>query len=166
MAQLTENINFLQPTNFKVVIDRQQFGNLEFFAQTVSHPEVTVPSVTIPFRGADAHQPGDKLQYGDLTIEAILDEEMQIYSEILDWMERQVQTNQSQISRLRPVSTDKIAYDVSIIILNSSNNSVRTIKYKDAFPNNIGSIQLSTTNTDVPSITMPITFTYTTFTFS
>ena len=35
MADLTENFNFLQASNFKVVIDRKKYGNLEFFAQRV-----------------------------------------------------------------------------------------------------------------------------------
>ena len=35
MADLTDNFNFLQASNFKVVIDRKKYGNLEFFAHQV-----------------------------------------------------------------------------------------------------------------------------------
>ena len=50
MADLTENFNFLQASNFKVVIDRKKYGNLEFFAQRVIHPGVTVTAPIVPYK--------------------------------------------------------------------------------------------------------------------
>ena len=56
MADLTENFNYLQPTSFKLVIDRKNFPNLEFFCQQVTHPgntnkkKLIIPSAEIPVR--------------------------------------------------------------------------------------------------------------------
>ena len=38
MAELTTNKNYLQPTGFRVIISRQNYPNLEYFAQGVTHP--------------------------------------------------------------------------------------------------------------------------------
>ena len=62
-----QNTNFLQPTGYKVVINRKKFANLEFFAQSISHPDVSMAPAVTPFRQADAFQPGDKLEYSELT---------------------------------------------------------------------------------------------------
>ena len=37
------NINLLQPTSFKLIIDRKNFPNLEFFCQSVAHPAIDIP---------------------------------------------------------------------------------------------------------------------------
>ena len=39
MATLTDNKNYLQPTGFSVSIDRKNYPNLQYFAQSITHPE-------------------------------------------------------------------------------------------------------------------------------
>ena len=80
-----QNSNFLQATGFKIVIYRQRFANLEFFAQTVSHPSVSISPTQISYRKTDIFEPGDKLIYDDLQIDAIVDEDMHVYEEMLNW---------------------------------------------------------------------------------
>ena len=38
MADLTTNLNYLQPTSYKITIDRENYPNLEYFAQSITHP--------------------------------------------------------------------------------------------------------------------------------
>ena len=45
--ELTSNLNYLQPTGFRVVIDRTRYPNLEYFAQQVTHPAHTVKSTGV-----------------------------------------------------------------------------------------------------------------------
>ena len=45
-----EGSNFLQPTGFKVVVNRDRFKNLEFFAQSLQHPDVSVSPAIQSFR--------------------------------------------------------------------------------------------------------------------
>ena len=49
MADLTQNINYLQPTSYKLTIDRQNYPNLEYFAQTVTHPGMIMNPVEMPY---------------------------------------------------------------------------------------------------------------------
>ena len=52
---LTANKNYLQPTGFRVIIDRENYPNLEFFAQSVDHTDVsmTAPNVAYSRIGND-----------------------------------------------------------------------------------------------------------------
>ena len=48
--ELTTNLNYLQPTGFKILIDRVKYPNLEYFCQQVDHPSVSTNPVEFPVR--------------------------------------------------------------------------------------------------------------------
>lgn len=162
MAELTTNINYLQPTAFKIVIDRKKFGNLEYFAQTVSHPDVNITTAEIPFRRVNMHMAGDKLTYGTLSARIIVDENMQSYTEIYDWVQRLVTENNSVRS---VIAEDEFptAVDITVSILNSHNNQVKAIRYIDCVPTDIGGIDFEATTQDVQYLTFNVTFQFSYF---
>ena len=89
MATLTENFNYLQPTSFKLVIDRRNYPNLEFFCQNVTHPGMLMNSVEVPFRRvAGVPFPGDTLTFNELSTNIILDEDLTSYNEMFSWIRR------------------------------------------------------------------------------
>lgn len=169
MAQVTtttlQNPNFLQPTGYKVVINRQRFANIEFFANSISHPSVNMPAAVQPARRANVYHPGDKLEFGELLINAIIDENMYVYQEIYSWMSALTQNTITPID-LRNASFDRSEYDISVLIMNSANLPVRKIVYKNAFPTDIGTIEFTSNSTSVEPIQMPISFRYDTFEFT
>ena len=80
MADLTDNFNYLQPTSFKLVIDRKNFPNLEFFCQQVTHPGLIIPSAEIPVRRMQSIPfPGESLTINELSCDILLDENMESY---------------------------------------------------------------------------------------
>ena len=161
-----ESQNFLQPTGFKIVVLRKRFKNLEFFAQSVQHPDLSVAPVIQQFRGTNAQLPGDKLEYGSLAIEAIMDENMNVYKEMHSWMTSSVNDNYKTPSTLAVNDQDVTVYDISLMVLSSHNNTIDTIRYKDAFPISIGTVNFQSTVDGVQYVTFPITFAYTGFTIT
>lgn len=161
-----ESQNFLQPNGFKLIVNRKRFKNLEFFAQTVSHPDVSVAPTTAPFRGTNLLLPGDKIEYGALTVDAIVDENMNVYKEMLSWIKSTTEENVKSASAVNAANQDTTFYDITLSILSSHNNQIDTISYKDAFPTNIGAVNFQSTVDNVTYITFPITFYYTSFTIS
>lgn len=158
---LTTNKNFLQPTGFKFVIDRRNYPNLEFFAQSVTHPGATVNPLELPTtRIAGVPLAGDKITYGQLTLEVILDEDMVSYKEIQSWLERIV--NDGHVDE---TINDKIATysDITLIIMTSHNNKNVQIKYKDCVPVDVGSIQLASNTSDVTFLTFEVSFRFSSF---
>ena len=158
--------NFLQPTGFKIIINRKRFKNIEFFAQSVNHPSVSLGVATQPYQRTNVFFPGDKLEYGELTVQAIIDENLNVYEEIYDWMKQLVETNRVTPSSRQLDSQDSYEYDMRIILLTSNNTELRTFDYKDTFPINLGDMVLASSVSSVQYITLPITFKYTTFCLS
>ena len=83
MAEEYTNYNYFQPSQFKVRIDRKRFGNLEFYCQRVSHPGIAVSGTVVPIsRLATLATPGDTLNYDELVMDIIADEDFKGYEEI------------------------------------------------------------------------------------
>jgi len=110
--------------------------------------------------------PGDKLEYGTLTIEAIIDENMNIYKEMYTWLEKTVLEPYKTADKVKTNDQDVTTYDIKLMVLSSKNNTTNTIQYKSAFPISIGSINFQSTAGDVQYVTFPITFQYTGFTIT
>ena len=100
MASLNcaDNINYFQPTSFRVIIDRKHYGTFQFFVARVSHPAVSnSPAETAFPRVGSFPLPGDTMSYGELSMDVLLDEDFQTYTELYDWMLRLV--NEKQIAQ-------------------------------------------------------------------
>ena len=155
------DINYLQPTGFKIVMDRKHYGNLQFFATSVNHPSVTVAALELPYPRAHVHLAGDKLRFGEVTFMVILDEKMSAYTEMYDWMERMVDTN--QVSNIDRSDTKAgTSADISLIALTSHNNKTKTIRYIDAVPTSLGDVAFETVSGE-QHITVPVSFSFSYF---
>jgi len=89
------------------------------------------------------------LTYGTLSARIIVDENMQSYTEIYDWVQRLVTENNTT----RSIVVDEefpTAVDITVSILNSQNNQVKAIRYIDCVPTDVGGIEFEATTQDVP----------------
>lgn len=158
-SSLTENKNFLQPTGFRISIDHTLFGNVQFFAQSVSHPGASVNAVEVAHpRVASIPFSGSKITYGDLSVNLILDEDMQSYTELQNWLERLV--NEKEVRpRQRVIQEKEQTYaDITVSILTSHNNANLRIKYNDCIITNLGQFELTANASDINFIVFPATF--------
>jgi hypothetical protein len=164
MASLTDNINYLQPTGFKIILDRTYYQNLTFFATSFIHPSTALGTTIVGRSRTDVRLIGDKLTFGDVQCNIILDEDMAAVTEMYDWMQNIVNnTRNSPTGRTQTERSTEC--DMSVIALNSMNNATKTITYKDAFPTALGDINFDTVSGD-NFITVPMTFAFTTFELS
>lgn len=163
MAELTDNINFFQPTGFKVSVDRKNYPNIEFFAQSVNLPSLSLAPAELPFRQARLPMPGDTLSFGELTINMLLDEDLNSYKEMYNWMVRLVK--EKHVTAQEALLNDKVASTTDIIItaLTSHNNSNVKIQYHDAVPTSLGDVNVEANNSSVEYIVVPISFRFTYF---
>jgi hypothetical protein len=163
MATLTTNFNYLQPTSFKIILDRKNYPNLEFFCQSVTHPGMIMNSVEVPFRKITGIPfPGDKLTFNELTTNIILDEDMTAYNEMYSWIRRLLdQDMRSPINRT--ATTPPHFADITLHILNSANTTSKKIRYIDCVPTALGDIQLESTATGTEFVTFPTSFRFSYF---
>jgi hypothetical protein len=165
-ASAINTTNFLQPNSFKLTIDRKNFPNLEFFCQSVLHPDMTAPAAEVSYkRIGNLPMPGDKLTFGELTCMIILDENMNSYTEMYNWMQRIVQTVQKP-SLNRSDAIPPSHADMTVSILSSANNQTRQIRYIDCVPVGLGNISFESMASGDQFITYPASFRFSYFEFT
>jgi hypothetical protein len=132
----------------------------------VTHPGSSVAPIELPIsRITSVPLAGDKIDYGELGIDIILDENMESYIEMQGWLERIV--NEGQVDENRFNSSIIPTYaDITVLILSSHNNKTVQIKYNDCMPVNLGSIALASNATDVSYLTFNTTFRFSSFEIS
>ena len=161
MAQLTENFNYLQPTSFKLVLDRRNYPNLEFFCQTITHPGIILNPVELGIpRLAGLPIPGESLTFNELSTNIILDENLKGYEEMYNWILRLVNTNIGSGGR-GSIYTDKDVptyADITLSILSSHNNQTKQVRYLDCIPTSLGDIQFESTSDGQTFITFAASF--------
>lgn len=165
MANLTENFNYLQPTSFKLVIDRKNFPNLEFFCQNVTHPGLIMPAAEMPIRRMQSIPfPGESLTINELSCNILLDENMLAYEEMYNWIKRNQVTNLEGTQRWGRGSTNPPTNaDITLSILSSHNNLTNQFRYVDAIPTSLGDINFESTATGSEFISFNATFRFSYF---
>jgi hypothetical protein len=166
------DLNFLSPNGFVLQIER--LPKVSFFTQQVALPGLTLPALDIATPLSIVEIPSDKMQFAPLELTFAVDEKMENWLEVFNWMkglgfpeEYPQYTNENN---RRAFISDQSAElprnysDAKLFVLGSNNTTVRTFSFVDCFPISIGGIQFGTTNTDVQYATSSITLEYTYFT--
>lgn len=139
-------LDYLRPNAFKFVI--HNIPNTSYFCQAANIPEINIgapqqftPLVDIPY-------PGDKLVFGQLMIRFLIQEDMRNYKELYDWLiglgfpesnKQYTAYGKSQEYRfpdINPTKQKSLAQssEASLFLLDSNNNPVTTITFRDCFP--------------------------------
>lgn len=160
---VTDNNNLLQPSGFKVQINRKKFPNVEFFATSVIHPSMVASPVEQAFRRVTSIPfAADKLTFSEVVIEVLLDENLTAYKEVYNWMNYIINVN--DITPTGATDERPATYaDIKVAILNSHNNVTNTITYYDCIPVSLGDVPLLSTTGDVQYINCPISFRFSQF---
>lgn len=162
MAELTANFNYLQPTSFKLTLDRTNYPNLEFFCQSFVHPGMIMNSVEVPYKKiAGIPFIGDKLTFNELQANILLDEDMKSYDEMYSWMRRILDQNAVPTYQVQTIPATSA--DITLTILSSHNNLTRQVRYIDCIPTALTDIQFESTAGGESFITFGASFRFTYF---
>lgn len=157
------NHNFLSPLNFKFQIKKAPHVN--FFIQKVNIPGISIGSVSTPNPYVKFQYSGEHIAYEDLSISFKVDEDLNNYLEIHNWLKSLGKPESyEQYANLasKPVYTgDGIMSDISVIVLSSTKIANYDVTYRDAFPVSLSSITFTSTDTDVSYLEATATFKYT-----
>lgn len=155
--------NYLSPISFKIVIDR--LPNVEFFTQRVQIPGLSMgaPQQLSPLH--NIYRTPDRIEYAELDLSFLVDENMNNYNEILSWMEGMGSPeNTDQRLNLEKSKYGEVS-DVSIVIENSNRRPNIKFTFTDAFPLALSGISLDVTGTDVIYPEASVTMRYTNMRF-
>jgi hypothetical protein len=148
--------NFLSPIGFRFTIKR--LPNVEFYVQGTTLPGISMNPTTIatPFKAM--RFAGDKLEHETFSVTIRLDEYMESYNEIFDWMVGLTKPDSFDQYKALERSDNGLYSDASLIILDSKGNPGIEVHFKDIFPVSLSSISFDVTQSDVNYATCEITF--------
>ena len=161
------NINHLTPIAYRFNI--RKIPNVVYFCQSVNIPGISFSSTvqTTPFSPINIQ--GDTLFYEDLTIRFLVDEDLEAYTEIFNWITAltapkafsQYKTERDTNKVLRR-STGNLFSSAELIILNNNMNPNKEIIFDDVFPTSLSSIEFDSGST-LDTLSATVTFKYTTY---
>lgn len=158
MVQLTPQ--FLSQIEFK--FDIKRLPNTKFFVQRVTTPSLDLDFIRQPTPLYDSFRTAGKMNFGDLTVEFKVDEDMKNYEEIYDWMiGLGFPRNNSEFKDLDEGMG--LYSDATLTILTSQKNPNVGFSFQKLFPVNLSSLDMDMTADDVEYITSTVQFRYDTF---
>jgi len=161
------NRNFLSPVGFKFTLAKEP--KIAFFCNSARIPEITLSVVQQPTYLKDLDIPGDKLLYGDLSLRFMVDEDMENYMAIHNWLTGLgfPETTKQYADLIEgldgEIDPKKAFSDGTLYILDSNFNTNATVKFKDLFPYSLSSLEFDSTLTDVQYFTASASFKYTVY---
>ena len=161
------NRNFLSPIGFKFSLTKTPKVN--FFCNSARIPEIVLGTAIQPSYLKDIDVPGDKLQYGDFALRFLVDEELENYMAIHNWLTGLGYPETPK--EFKDLTTDpdnqrdpiEAFSDGSLHILNSNYRDVAIVKFFDLFPISLTSLEVEATDTDINYFTAEVTFKYTVY---
>ena len=150
------NVNYLYQTNFKFVIHR--LPKFEYFIQSVNLPGYGASDVLEqPTRFVAAKHPHARVNFENLTMSFLVDEDLSNWREIYDWM-RTIYL----VKNHKDYNDDISAHfsDGTLMLLNSAMNANKEIRFRNLLPVNITGLQFDSAVNDIEPFTSEITFAY------
>lgn len=170
---IPDNIHPLNSAGFMFSIAK--IPEMTYFCQEIQLPSVNIidieqanPFVKIPL-------PGDTINYGNLTVQFMIDNKFANYRAIFNWLyglgfpeSNADYTNfvgAQAASGVTPAAYPNLFSDATMSILDNTNNPIQTIVFTDCFPVALESVTFSSVNGDVQYLIGNATFSYTLYKF-
>tara|TARA_Y100001938_G_scaffold148753_1_gene233386 strand:+ start:47 stop:607 length:561 start_codon:yes stop_codon:yes gene_type:complete len=165
--------DYASPTTWRIKFSK--VPKVEWFCTNVNLPGVTLGEASYPTPMTDIGITGDKLTFENLTITFLVDEELQNYRQLWDWLVGiGFPKSHSQYSTVlgagtrsaTPMPTEKgttlseggLYDEASLIIYNSKNIAKLQVNFKDIFPTNLSGLNYAQDSTDVDYFRADATF--------
>ena len=157
---------------------------VEFTCQTANIPGISLGSAIQPTPLVDIPIPGDKISFQSLDINFLVDENLNNYKEIHDWLlgigfpqnHTQFQNLQAtgqdrfpgstrsttvvDSSTPQPLKEGGIYSDATLTVLNSKNIAKTEIRFENVYPTSLGSLSYDVRATDIDYLQASVSFNY------
>ena len=127
-----------------------------YAAQTVELPAITMTERNVNARLVDYGQPGEKLIFDKLNIQFIVDENLDNYMELVDWMWQCVNPNKGTWKNDSSMLSDGV-----LTAYNKHKKPTKHFRFHSCFPSIVGPLMYSNAGTDNRHMTCNVTLSYT-----
>lgn len=169
----TINKSILNKNNFRLLIEK--VPTVEYYVKSVNIPGMSFSETTSAAGvGLDAYFPGDKVSFDTLDVTFLVDEDLENFKEIYDWMDAIVpianpEAYSAYVDSIKTgsgtysaVENDLNQYsDITLVMNTNKNVPNRFFRFHDCFPISLGALELeSGAEAEAVSTTVSFRFTY------
>ena len=179
LARQPEQLDYASPTQFRFGI--HQLPKVEFFTVSANLPGISAGTVTYATPFKDIPTMGEKLAYENLSISFIVDEYLENYISLHNWMigigfpekrdqfriYRDVTSNTPASGKTPPTDlVGKAIPDIALFsdafiqILSNKNNPIVEVNFENAFPISLSALDYTQNATDVDYMVATAEFAY------
>ena len=175
-------IDYASPIQFRFKCTK--LPEVEFACQTANVPGISLGEGTQVTPLKDISIPGDKVSYGSLDVSFLVDENLNNYKEVHDWIIGiGFPQNHTQFANLQaagadrfpgssagsvvpgvgvpqPLSEGGIYSDATLTILNSKNIAKTEIRFQNVYPTSLGGLSYDVKLSDVDYLQAAASFSY------
>ena len=173
-------LDYASPIQFRFKCTK--LPEVEFTCQTANIPGISLGSGTQPTSLVDVPIPGDKISYQSLDISFLVDENLNNYKELHDWIigigfpkdhtqfrdalaagsDRFPGSTAPTRTERQTVATAEgaIYSDATLTILNSKNIAKTEIRFRDVYPTSLGALNYNVAASDIDYINVAASFNY------
>ena len=173
LSRQIKDRNFLQPIGFNIKIDKAPA--VTFFGNAVSIPGIELGIAQQPTYTRNIPLPGDMMEFQDLTLRFLVDENLDNYIEIQNWMRGlgfpesleeiyKIQTKRESVITPDRNKQQKLYSDGTLTVLSNINIPKFKVKFNDLFPYSLSTIEFDAGVQDLEYVTSEVTFKYTIYT--
>ena len=174
-----DKLDYSSPTQFRFMIN--QLPKVQFFTTAANIPDLSLGEAVIPTPYKDIPIMGDKITFGNLDVSFIVDEYLENYVSIHNWIigigfpknRQQFSSFRSDTSNnptsAKTVSVDRVGSatpdrgmysDATLTILSNKNNPLVEVRFTDIFPVSLSGLSYDNATTDIDYLTAQISFRY------
>ena len=160
-----KNRNFLSPSGFQFNLARTP--KVDFFSNSARIPGIQLGEIMVGNYLKSVPVPGDQIQFEDLTLQFIVDENLENFLEIHSWIyalgyPKSVSQFESIVIDRQTSEIDNLKQfsDGTLTVLNSNFNPMAYIKFTDMFPVSLSTLEFTASENDYTYFTATVTFKY------
>ena len=169
-----ENRNFLSPNGFRFALRR--CPQTAFFCNQANIPDMTLGVAEQATYLKNIPVPGDKIEFGDLNLRFLVDEDLGNYMEIQKWIrglgypdslnEFELLEAQAEVFGKYTNDQDNIYSDGTLSILSSNLVPKFQVFFRNLFPYNLSTMTFDATQSDQEYFTADVSFKYAIYTIT
>ena len=184
LARQPDKLDYLSPTQFKFNI--HQLPKVEFYCTAANVPAISLGEAVFPTPYKEIPVMGDTLTYDNLSITFVVDEHLENYIELHNWLigigfpknrkqfsdfktntsntpiaARSAASTSGDIGDVQPASPNNALFsDATLTILSNKNNPIVNVTFRDLYPVALTALEYNQAATDVEYLTASVDFAY------
>jgi len=155
------NINLLSPVGFRFMIE--YLPNTSWYLTSAALPGLSLGEINFPTPLQPTQLPGNDVTFDPLEITFIVDEDLNNWRELFDWITGIGFPN--DYNEYKSQKANQIHSDATLSILNSNMQPNYRILFKDLFPTSLGEVSFDSSSADVDGIKATASFRYLSYSY-